>query len=166
MTKKTINVCLIIVVLSVWGLAGYRYLKNYLFHEEFRQEGTTPTANIKSLTAARDTFLLKPLERDPFLNAVVLPEMHHTASKAIRKTKGYSAKPSNTSKVDTNWPDIQYHGFIKSGKKGEVALIYINGSMYKMQAGDSKNSVTLKKIFKDSVAVVFLRQNRFVRKHL
>jgi len=157
--KKNINIVLIIVVLALWGTAGYRYVKNYLIQDtnitaKF-SEFKTVDFNIK-----RDTFLLTPLPRDPFLNKIYTRSVVVTDSK--KNTRLSKLKVNTTSHISIviPWPDVKYYGFIKSGKNSELALIKVNGVLIKMHKGDSENGLAIKEIYKDSIVLVYNKQRK------
>ncbi|WP_264554489.1 hypothetical protein [Flavobacterium sp. N1861] len=69
-TKKTINIILILVVLSLWGTVGYKYINRFFGDDEL--DYTLSNAyNYDAISIIKkDTFALHPLTKDPFLNKV------------------------------------------------------------------------------------------------
>jgi hypothetical protein len=67
--------------------------------------------------------------------------------------------------VPTQWPAITYGGVIKSRKSNaQLCMVNINGQSNFMKEGDVIADVMLKKVYKDSIDVVFHKEKRVVRK--
>ena len=158
--KKNINVVLIIAVLALWGTAGYRYVKNYFFIQGTAVTPESLEFKAVDLNIKRDTFLLEPLSRDPFLKKVSV----RTVSVPIARRRVEISESLGNKTVHQpiiiSWPDIKYYGFIKSGKNNELALIKVNGTLIKMHKGDSENGLIVKNIYGDSIVIVKNRQQR------
>jgi hypothetical protein len=161
MSKKKINIALILALLVVWGGVAFKFFKNYFLAPAARQEFLQQPANVSALVAQRDTFVLKPLERDPFGHA----EIRAVATgKERQKTNRFIPKKTPGNSIMHNWPDIKYHGYFKSSKKEETAMININGRLYKMHKGETNADIMVKKIYKDSVALLFNGKQRIFAK--
>ncbi|TRW27533.1 hypothetical protein FMM05_02520 [Flavobacterium zepuense] len=164
MTKKSINIILIIVVLSLWGTAGYRYLSNFFTSDTLKAVNSHKT-DIKFKDVKRDTFLLQPLAIDPFLHdayAIPKPPVMHI------KTTTINFKTRNTEKTlksVISWPDIHYYGFIQSQNKNQVVLVKIDDKLFKMHKGEIINGIYIKEMFKDSISLVFNKERK-VFKHI
>lgn len=159
--KKKVNILLIIAVLGLWGTVSYRFFKNFFY----KDAGVAVTANVqasKFSISARDTFMLRPLEHDPFLSSKgggINRGSTHWVS-----VKKRMPKVNDVKKPVAPWPKISYYGFIKSEKNEELALIKIDDVLYKMHKKETKNSVTLKIIDKDSAGVVYKKELKFIEK--
>lgn len=148
--KKSINYILFLTVLSLWGIVGYKTYKNY-----FQQSNPTSLIfeEVQISNALKiiekDTFVLFPLDRDPFLSNTLVPMI---SIKPIAVTK--LANDNKLTSVVVGMPIIQYYGYIKSKEaKNEVVLIKIGNTLQRMKKGESFEGVKLHKVFKDSVVV-------------
>ena len=65
--KKRVNIILLLVVLTLWGTVAWRSLKNFL-HQPEEVKNTTLYQSINLNKIKKDTFVLKRLNRDPFLH--------------------------------------------------------------------------------------------------
>ncbi|MEL1244914.1 hypothetical protein AAEO56_11620 [Flavobacterium sp. DGU11] len=158
--KKKINIVLIVAVLGLWGTLGYRYINNYFHDEEnisYMKSGNIP---LKDIIAKRDTFTMVLLGRDPFLGHITVSR---EAEGRVHTHQIKGPKPAKV-KPNTEWPDVKYFGFIKSGTNGELALLKIDGQLFKLHKGEAKNDLVVQKIFKDSVLVIYNKEKR-VFKH-
>ena len=69
-TKKIINIVLIIVVLSLWGTVGYKYINRFFGSDELLYTSSNDYNYEAISIIKKNTFLLEPLAKDPFLNQV------------------------------------------------------------------------------------------------
>ena len=166
MTKKKINIGLILVVLGLWGAVGYRFIKNNYPQHDIAGVNHRSNKISQKLIVERDTFLLEPLVRDPFLDR---KNMDENSAKSINPQRSFSkVKTNKTPKapkviVNKYWPDIQYYGYIKSNQNNEVVLIKIDGQLLRMHKNEKKNDLVIKDIYKDSVAILFNKEKRTFR---
>lgn len=163
--KKKINILLIVAVGGLWGTVGYRFINNYFFNNPVNNIIAGNTVHTSKLVTQRDTFLLENINRDPFLNKIV----------AIRSNEGVSAITRNTGRIKKYtpvikpvappkyWPEVQYYGYIKSAKNNEVVLLKINGQLFKLHKGESKNELTVQNVYKDSVALLFYKEKKIFK---
>ena len=164
--KKKINIVLILVVAGLWGTVGYRFISNYLSSDISDNIMGTKNNYTAKLVTQRDTFLMERIARDPFLNRGV-------AEASISKQSVVPKRNSNSTvnKVQLPkpvpqvkyWPEIQYLGYMKSGKENEVVLLKINGQLMRMRKGESRNDLTIHTVYKDSVAVLFNKEKKFFK---
>jgi hypothetical protein len=106
-----------------------------------------------------DTFSIHSDYRDPFLD------------KSIPK-KDPSDAPAKVSipvapvvKMALVWPAITYSGIIKNQKSNkEMVLVQINGQDFMAKAGETKNGVTLFKVYRDSIEVHFSKEKKIIHK--
>ncbi|WP_330443320.1 hypothetical protein [Flavobacterium sp. C4GT6] len=165
--KKKINVILIIVVIALWGGIGYRFLSNYFFTPDQPVLRTYFDSNtdIDNIFVQRDTFVMEPIKRDPFLNKI------KSDSKSIlvrNNSANNTVKPKqvvthSSTEIKTYWPKIEYYGYIKSGDNKELVLLNINGSVKKMHIGENGSGVTVNKISRDSIKVSFNKESKVIR---
>lgn len=157
--KKKINIALIIVVLGLWGTVFYKTINQYFFSKEpVNNIFINKTLKINSLT--KDTFHLAKLSRDPFLNIQYQPIKPALRIKSTKPKVIVAVKPVEVK----YWPTIAYYGFIKSKEKEkELILVKINSKLYKLRKDDLIEEITIKKIYKDSIEVVFNKEKKIIR---
>jgi type II secretory pathway component PulC len=154
--KKKLNIILIIVVISIWGSAGYRFVKNYFLPSlPIIKENRSLSA--QQFTIKRDTFIMKKIDRDPFLSKYY--EQPKIAVVKPNRTKTILKKPVEPA-IPLVWPDVQYFGYIKSDSKKELALIKVEGKLYRLHAGESVNGLIIKNVMKDHIQTSFNKENR------
>lgn len=169
MSRKKINIVLILIVLGLWGTVIYRSLNHYLFPDQniVTQAETNTHFNYKQIK--KDTFELLPLAHDPFLNNRLSSS---SPSNGNTFTRNASPKPSGLKKpaiirekvpVILYWPEINYYGYIKSSlKTEEMILIKVDNKLYKARKKDNVGGVVIKRIFKDSIELSFKKENKFI----
>lgn len=160
-TKKTINVILILVVLSLWGTVGYKYINRFFDVDEL----TYTNSNVYNYDAIsiikKDTFELQPLVKDPFLNKAFSKPI--TAPIIVRSIPVIKKEPEP--KVIIPFPLVQYLGYIKSkDKKEELILVKINNRLKRVRLNSDIDGLVIKKIYKDSVVVSFNKVIKVVSK--
>jgi len=154
--KKKINILLLLAVLSLWGIAGYRFFKIFFLKpHNIVAAARNYTGAVPLIT--RDTFVLNPVSRDPFLDR---SQQEIVPAKASLKSSGnrHAVFNKNIVVMPLQWPAVSYYGYIKPAKNEELAMIKINNVLFKMHEKDSKESITLKKIYKDSVRIMYNKQ--------
>lgn len=150
--KKKINVILIVLVLGLWGTIGYRYINNYFSDSDISLEGVNVDKQL-DLIIKRDTFLLEPIRRDPFLNSSLKPETQRRTSSPMHKAVT-AAAPENIRGESFTMPEIVYYGFIKSGNNEERAIVKVNGTILRVKKGQKLQNILIKSFSKKSVEVV------------
>lgn len=161
-TKKAINIILIIVVLSLWGTVGYKYINRFFSNDEIAYNLSNDYNYNEISIIKKDTFILQPLTKDPFLNKVFSkPKIQTQISPSIPKTN-INPKP----KEIIPFPSVQYFGYIKSkDKKEELILVKINNRLERVRLNSNIDGVVVKKIYKDSIIVNFNNEVRsFIKK--
>ncbi|HYI75993.1 MAG TPA: hypothetical protein VEW65_00145 [Chryseolinea sp.] len=153
--KKKVNILLICVVVGVWGAIIYKVATRYFTPPS---DSVTISANGNSRPVGiieRDTFVLKPLARDPFLNKSTNPPKRSPARRnAVSSKKQMPA-------IEIRWPSIKYFGYIKSGeRKAAMILLKVDNKLHKARVGDIVDNVQVKKIYKDSIGVNFNKKSR------
>jgi len=168
MTKKKINIGLILVVLGLWGAVGYRFIKNNYPQHDITDVNHSSNKISQKLIVERDTFLLEPLARDPFLDRKKIED--NTYKNVIRKSH-YNKLSTKRASILTYtikriyWPEIQYCGFIQSSSKNEkVILVKIDGELVKMHRNEIKYNLIVKDVCKDSISIILGKQKK-VFKH-
>lgn len=124
MVKKNKNTKILLpIVIAIWGLLIYQIIDAFGANEVSNTEVVSTNYAPKMLTP-RDTFSLKPIERDPFLGISYV--------KQITSKKKTSKK---TSKLV--WPAIEYKGTISGGNKNSIFIININNEQHLLKRNDT-----------------------------
>jgi len=146
---------LLIAVLVVWGVIGYKFISGLnpslpkTIEKDFNVS-FTPKTKIKM-----DTFSIKNLERDPFLGKL------YSAKKNVPLAK---MKPRKV--VTQNQPRITYGGAIKKQSSSDrVFVININENQYLLKQGQSVDSVKLIKGNAKEVIVRYNNMSQTIKRH-
>lgn len=165
--KKKINIILTTVVLSLWGAVGYKYVNQFFYTDELPlMKEMNLNVNLPDIMK-KDTFELEPLSNDPFLNhriskPIVTRRIKPIASYKHKTKLKLEPKPLKTT---IPFPTVNYFGFIKAkDKKDELILLKVNNTLHKTRVNQDCNGVVVKKVFKDSIQVVFEKQTRIIKK--
>ena len=162
MAKKKINIVLLLVVLGLWGLLVYRFVKQYNFKNDTVLVPHNNSSYSDKRLKSKDTFEMVPINRDPFLGTL--------GSKKITKVNyrytGITA-PKKAPPLKKQVPFIEYYGYIKSNSPSQKELVMIksNGMLLKIKLGEEKEGVKVLKIFKDSIQFSFNKEKYYVRKN-
>ena len=170
MSKKTKNIIGIAVFILVWGMLISKLYNNSQIEETIEETEVNYTSNLYSpLMFNKDTFELELPDLDPFLKK--------TDRKRNRPTNSGSVTPNNTlltsnrkiekatPKEDAKWPTVQYLGFVNNlSQNNPKCLIKINNQLFKMSKGNQKQDLLLTKVFRDSIYMVFGKEERTFRK--
>ncbi|PXY43132.1 hypothetical protein [Flavobacterium hydrophilum] len=164
MAKKKINIILILVVLGLWGTAGYRALYRQFADSEVSNTIQDQKYNVSIKQINKDTFELEKINRDPFLNK----EFQKTAIVAVSKkaisynsVKKAIVQPVQKKQTNISWPALQYYGYLKSKDK-ELVLLKIDSKLYKLKLNEPQNGLTIKKKYKDSIEVSFNSETKMI----
>lgn len=165
MTKKKINIILIILVLGLWGTVGYRTLNRQLINNDRILQKQNQQNNTVINQINKDTFELKKTNRDPFLDK----EFQITVASPRQVVSNYSpVKKQITSiapKIDSNlsWPVLKYYGYIASKERNEeVVLLKIDSKLCKLKLKTPFNGLVIKKKYKDSIEVFFNGETKMI----
>ncbi len=165
--KKRVNIILLLVVLTLWGTVAWRSLKNFL-HQPEEVKNTTLYQSINLNKIKKDTFVLKRLNRDPFLHKSISSTTTNfkNSKKSLKKIKLFSLhEPTSKKKELSKMPIIKYIGYIKStNKKDEMVILKINEVIKRIDIGKKNNDIIVKRIFKDSIKIVYLDKLITVKK--
>jgi len=163
MAKKKINIMLIIVVLGLWGTVGFRTINRYFVNNDGVVNTEIGNHNVSLKKIIKDTFDLKKVGRDPFLNkqfnerpVFVASVSYHAPVKKIVKSV-----PVPKVKYDIAWPQLQYFGYLKSNDL-ELVLLKIDSKLHKLKLNDEVNGLIVKKKYKDSIEVFFNSQSKVI----
>lgn len=166
--KKKINVALILIVLTVWGLVASKTLKQYFFLDKKIIHTKNHNSNLKISQINKDTFTINYIDRDPFLNeenrviTSSLAQNTHFKITIIKK----KLKPEIIKHIEIlNWPLISYHGYINSKDRKDDLLILVNidKKLHKLKLNEQSEGITVKKVYKDSIELDFNRERKIFR---
>ena len=164
MSKKKINIALILVVLGLWGTVAYKAISQYFFSNEIAYNGTQNQADFNFSKIEKDTFNLETIGRDPFLNKSTAPVIKDADPKPALPKRPVNTQPRIVKpKAVVSWPEVHYYGYIKSReRKEELILVKIQSKLYKLRKNDQIDGLFIKKVYNDSVEVYFNKEKRIV----
>lgn len=166
MVKKKINIILILIVLGLWGTVGYRALNRQFSSNEVGFGKQNQKSNVTINQINKDTFELKKISRDPFLNkqyqsdvvTIKRPISTYLPAKKVITPKILRVMPN------INWPTLEYYGYMGSKEKNEeLILLKIDSKLCKLKLNDLINGLIIKKKYKDSIEVFFNSETKFIR---
>jgi hypothetical protein len=164
MSKKRINIALLILVLGLWGTVGYKTINQYFFSKEVALSDVQTNATFNFSQIKKDTFHLETIQRDPFLNKSSIAPSQNPVVKKIYSQPKVQIKPIAQPKPIINWPTVSYYGYIKSkDKTEELILVKIDNELHKLRKNATVNGLIIKKVFNDSIEVVFNKEKRVIR---
>jgi hypothetical protein len=155
MKNKKAVYFLVILIAGIWGVILYRifnFSSSPDNNTELQASFVSPVLNPNTA----DTFSISLNYRDPFLGKTEAPVQN----------KKQKPVPIPEKVVEpTKWPSISYGGMIKSRKSNaQLCMVMINGQSNFMKEGDAIADIQLKKIYKDSIELMFQKEKRVVRK--
>jgi hypothetical protein len=165
MPKKRLNIILILVVLGLWGTVAFKSLNNFFPSENNVFGGITSSQNFNLTKIEKDTFSLENLKRDPFLDKALSRETNVVSLKSSVSHPKVVAKPKPVENLKPMqvWPQVSYYGYIKSQQKTEeLILVKIENNLLKVRKNQNIEGLIIKRIFKDSIEIVFNKQKKFV----
>ena len=154
-------------VLVIWGLIFQRIWRAARDDEESAQAKTDePSAMSASAVAAQIPRLLLNYA-DPFRassSTTLLASPVAVTNNALGSyARPLSPSPLNlpiapvaTPIVPVEWPIVKYLGFINNPRlENRIALLTISDKEYSLKSGGNKGEITVSKIWRDSVQVIF-----------
>ncbi|WP_299223898.1 hypothetical protein [uncultured Psychroserpens sp.] len=151
MKNKKKTYILLVLVVSVWGIIGYKIVTgiNPKLPEQ-KQQNYSPIKKFKVDTKI-DTFSIQPVDKDPFLGIVTRKRSQSKITKIKSQT--------------TPWLLIEYLGMIKhSNREQNVYVISINSKQYLFKKGQIKNDVKLLYGNNDAVMLRFNKQQKMFKR--
>ena len=163
MSKKRINIGLLILVLALWGTVGYKTVNQYFFSKEVAFTDVQSNTKFNLSQIKKDTFNLEYINRDPFLNnSNVILKPNVVTKKANVKPKVIIK--TILPKPIINWPSVSYYGYIKSKEKTEeLILVKISNQLHKLRKNSEVDGLIIKKVFNDSIEVFFNKEKRVIK---
>ena len=164
MSKKRINIALLILVLALWGTVGYKSMNQYFFPKEIALNDVQSNSTFNFSQIKKDTFNLEPIQKDPFLNKNNFNLNQNTVVKKVYVQPKVINKPPVQPKSIINWPSVSYYGYIKSkDKTEELILVKIDNELHKLRKNAAIDGLIIKKVFNDSIEVLFNKEKRVIR---
>lgn len=150
MTNKTKTYVLLVVVLAIWGIVGYKIASTLnpdppkIVKKEF-DISFNPKTNMVS-----DTFSIKTVERDPFLGTLLVK-------------KEPLLKRQTTLKAE--WVSISYHGIItQQQSKNKVFVVSIEKEQSLIKIGQSIKGVKLVRGNNREIVVAYKNSTKTIKK--
>lgn len=168
MQKKRINIILLLVVLGLWGTVAYKTITQFFFPKQVTVIQEQFNANPSIGEHKKDTFNLTLINRDPFLN-----KQNNNKPLAVQRNiveKNLNVRPKVKTPIIIKekpviiWPVISYYGYIKSKiKADELIMVKVDSRLYKIRKNDEVDNVIIKKIYKDSIEVIFNKEKKIIK---
>ncbi len=138
---------LLILVLVVWGLIGYRILSTLNPDEEQVLDAVGVNSKVINVFKEKDTFSIKASYRDPFLDKFVNKKQQKSTVK--RKVKPKIVVPEIS---------LRYTGTLGGvNTVDRIFYVYIEGVQYLMKLGDEIKGV---KLIKGNAKEITIRNKR------
>lgn len=152
---------LLLLVVSIWGLVVYKYLR-------YRGEGGAPTQKqIDSFDLSQslsDTFSLKMDYADPFRHHDVEMSEGTSLPQNSKKTLVKKKVKEEQKAPIRIWPNIHCKGLvINENQHNNRVIIIINNVMYVLKKGDEIQGVRVISICKDSISLKMSNQQKFFK---
>jgi hypothetical protein len=164
MSKKRINIALLILVMSLWGRVGYKTVSQYFFSKEVALSDIQSNSTFNFSQIKKDTFHLEIIQRDPFLNKSSVNPNQIAVVKKVYVQPKIITKPPIQPKPIINWPSVSYYGYIKSkDKTEELILVKIENQLHKLRKNATIDGLIIKRVFNDSIEVVFNKEKRVIK---
>ncbi|PHS07168.1 MAG: hypothetical protein COA88_09230 [Kordia sp.] len=159
MSKKHLNIFLLIGVALIWGLLIYKALGNS-FTSEDEQQNYAVTINEVPVSIQKDTVELKSYSTDPFLGNLKNKRV------SISKTKKRSVLQKVKSVVTMQWPQLQYLGFVKEATAKEpLLLLKVNGRLIRKKSSfEFYEGMKVLNFCRDSILMKFKEEQKTIKK--
>ncbi len=128
MKTKTKTYVLLGVVLSIWGIIGYRIISALNPEIPEITEQTIMTDLKIPNSVAIDTFKIHVENRDPFLGVWSKKKIKHQKKAAV---------------ISIEWMPITYHGAIEKKGRPSIFIVSINNVQHLLKKGQTKDEITL-----------------------
>lgn len=153
MKNKTKTYTLLVAVLGIWGIIGYKIIAAVNPKAPGESAVNFEVSFTPKTAASVDTFSIQTTDRDPFLGTLAKKKKNVIKRKAVPK------------KADFEWIPIIYHGTIKKHQSSsQIFVVSINRQQYLLKAGQEVNGVRLKSANSESIRVVYKGYTKTVSK--
>jgi hypothetical protein len=165
--KRKINIILLLTVLILWGTVIYKYVSQYFSKNEIIAAKNESYQRGANKAIAKDSFQLAKIIRDPFLNITYGGDEKKYLEKSMNRIVKKSAindKPKRV--VITNFPRVQYYGYIKSKDIAkELLLVSVDGKLLKLKINEDKDGFKIIQFTDDSINTYFNKVTKWVKIH-
>ncbi len=157
MSKSILNKVLIVSLLLIWSVVGYKLISNFFGKNEVKSISSMDDAKYVNIKIKKKEVIdLPTILRDPFLGNYTLPKKETATKQHIQK---------GLKKYNTPWPQIQYYGFVKGeNNNNPLVLLRVNNNLERIRKGNKIDGLLIKEIYKDSILVVFENEKRIFAK--
>lgn len=153
MKGKTKTYLLLVAVLTIWGIIGFKIVSTLNPDAPEANQQEDMVAFIPKTNIAADTFSIQPSERDPFLGTLLV------------KKQEINKPTTSTPKEDFVWMPLVYHGTVsKQDSKEKICVISIDGQQHIMKIGQAMNGVKLLKVTNTEIIVGYKGARKTIRK--
>lgn len=171
MKNKKATYTLIVLVVIIWGLIGFR-IYNHIHDKDGEETELYIPIDTTAIKLDMDAITeLKLNYRDPFLkyNPSVIRRSEATKQGSnrrsdIRRRIGVLNNNGPAEKKVT-WPDIIFSGLILNDKTNEeLGLIEVDKESFLIRKGDIKKDIIINEIYADSILVTYQDKQRTIKK--
>ncbi|PRX57191.1 hypothetical protein [Flagellimonas meridianipacifica] len=142
MKNKKKTYLLLLVVLAIWGILGFRIIATLGPSEEVQSPTKTVALEQPLTLKKRDTFSINANYRDPFLGT-------------LPKTKKKAKTPKKKSPIAPK-RSIAYHGSVaQNGSKSRLFFVWVDNQQYIFEKGKSIDGVTVVSGTKERIKVTY-----------
>lgn len=160
MTKKKINIVLLLLVVGVWGSILYNVVGQYFLKNEIQPFNSAITLDTKIKLITKDTFEMALLNRDPFLS------IDSKIQKSLIPISNFKKNVSNVNKSSktVSFPSVYYFGYITTESNQSTVLLKIDNRKVKLSLNQEHEGVRLQKIYRDSIIILFNKESKVILK--
>lgn len=157
MNKKLLNTILSVLLLFIWGGVFYKYFIKKSAPQVDNVVSHIALDGIMNNNQTKDSFKLALVNKDPFrLSKFSISKKKTSPLKKLRKPK--IIKP-------LRWPKISYYGFVKrNNARTKLALVKVNGKLYRKREKEYINKLRLVKATGDSIIVSLSHQKMTIKR--
>ena len=163
MKNKSVTYLLITVVAAIWGLVFYRIFNATNEEENFPNQVAKPIKTTS--TIEEDTFELINDYRDPFLGSMSSSFDRITSRPMRRKVPTPQKTEPTLATPPIDWSFVSYLGTIWNKQTNkEIGILKINGNEVMVASNDRVGEITVLKVVRDSVVIVYQGVKKGLRK--
>ncbi|WP_345003831.1 hypothetical protein [Snuella lapsa] len=152
MKNKTKTYVLIVLVLCIWGIIGYRVLSAINPNAPQIAQQNMEVQFTPNTIKEADNFSVQTVERDPFLGTLY-----------VKKEKKQVIQRPVTKSI--TWPDVIYHGSISTQHKQiKMFIVSINGLQQFVKPKQTIEGIKLLRGTSQSIVISYKGQRKTVQK--
>lgn len=151
MKQKKNTYLLILLVLIIWGIIGYKIYSTMYSIEDIQLTSNNSLKFTPKLSQNVDSFVLNLNYRDPFFK-----------TKVSKKKKSNNNSKIKIPNIEIPFPSIVYNGLIvpKEKSRKTIYLVSINNNQHFLSVGTEKDGVVLVKGSNKSITVKFQQHKK------